>query len=355
MNLFKLLFRNLKYYSKEHLLLLIGLVLSTAVLTSALIIGDSVKYSLNDIVSKRLGNTNHLIVTQERYLPANFSKKLSDELNNQVAPLLLIRGMASSDNSETRLPNVQVCGVNASFWKVGNCIMPELNDNELVINSKLAAKLNLSFGDELFVRAEKVSFVSNNAPFVPDENNSIALRMEIKAIADENSFGNFDIKSNQITPYTVFFSIEKLSKLNFEGIYSNLMLVADNDKTAAEISTTIKNNWSIKELNLKFKTIENQNKIELSSDRIFIDDTVSNVLTKHGFFPENQFTYLINSINANQLSTPYSFVSALSHYPNYQLNNTDIIINKWLADDLKLKIKDTVKLQYYTLTTFRKH
>ena len=354
MNILKLILSNLKFYRKEHSLLFIGLVLSTAILTSALIIGDSVKFSLNEIVEKRLGKTKHLIFTQERFFPAQFSSAVSNELNSPVAPVLLLRGMASSDNTESQIPNVQVCGVNAEFWKNGNCTMPELNENEVIVNSQTADKLKLKVGDELFIRVEKVSFVTENAPFVPTDNNSSAMRMKVKAIADEFSFGEFNVQSSQITPYTVFFSLSKLSNLSFKGDFANLMLLSENNKSVAEINIALKKCWTIDVINLKIRTIESQKKWELTSDKVFIEDTILSVLQKNNLKPEPQFTYLINFIHAKTQSTPYSFVSALSHYSNNQLKNNEIIINSWLADDLGSKVNDTIQLQYFTIESFRK-
>lgn len=354
MNLLKLILSNLKFYRKEHFLLFIGLVLSTAILTSALIIGDSVKFSLNSIVEKRLGNTQQLIFTQERFFPATFSETLSKELNITTAPVLLLRGMASSDQTEAQVPNVQVCGIDGKFWETGNCTMPKLNDNEVIINREIATKLNLKVGHELFIRVEKVSFVTENAPFVPTDNNSSAMRMKVKAIADEHSFGDFNIQSSQITPYTVFFSLHKLSNLSFKGDFANLMLISENEKLVAEINSALKKCWTIDVINLKLRNIETQNKLELTSDKVFIEDTILNVLQKSNLYPEPQFTYLINFIRANNRSTPYSFVSALNQYTDYQLNENEIIINSWLADDLGAKVNDTIQLQYFTLESFRK-
>jgi len=354
MNLFKLILRNLQYYRKEHILLLMGMILSTSILTSSLIIGDSVKFSLNDIVSKRLGRTQQIISTQERYFPSSFSKTLAKELKTSVATVLLLRGMASTDNSEARVPNIQVCGVESNFWETGRCKMPALNPDEVIINTKLAEKLKLKTGDELTIRVEKVSFVTENAPFVPTENNSVALRMKVKAIATEQSFGNFNLQTSQMTPCTVFFPLQKLSKLNFDGNFANLMLISENNKTVAEVNEAIKKCWTIDVLNLKFRTIEKQQKIELSSERVFIEDTILSILQNKKLNPEPQFTYLINYIYAKDKFTPYSFVSALSTYPGYKLKKNEIIINSWLADDLEANINDTIRLQYYTLGSFRK-
>lgn len=354
MNLLKLILSNLKFYRKEHFLLFIGLVLSTAILTSALIIGDSVKFSLNAIVEKRLGKTQQLIFTQERFFPSAFYNAVSNELNSPVAPVLLLRGMASSDNTEAQIPNVQVCGINAGFWKIGNCTMPELNENEVIVNSQTAEKLKLQVGDELFIRVEKVSFVTENAPFVPTDNNSSAMRMKVKAIADEYSFGDFNVQSSQITPYTVFFSLSKLSNLSFKGDFANLMLLSENNKSVSEINNALKKCWTIDVINLKIRNIESQKKWELTSDKVFIEDTILSVLQKNNLKPEPQFTYLINFMRAKNQSTPYSFVSALSHYRNYQLKDNEIIINSWLAEDLGAKVNDTIQLQYFTLESFRK-
>jgi ABC-type lipoprotein release transport system permease subunit len=354
MNLFQLVRRNLKYYKKEHLLLFWGLVLSTAILTSALIIGDSVKFSLNSIVERRLGNTQQVILTQERFFPASFSYTLSTELKTSIAPVLLLRGMASADNTEAQAPNVQICGIDSLFWKTGNSVMPELNENEVIINEKLADKLNLKVGDEVFIRVEKVSFVTENAPFVPTDNNSSALRMTVKSIADKHLFGEFNIQSSQITPFSIFFSLQKLSNLSFKGNFANLMLISENNKSEVEINKALKKHWTLDVINLKLRSIVSQNKIELISDKIFIEDTILSVLQKHNLKPEPQFTYLINFIQANNRSTPYSFVSALAHYNNQQLNDNEIIINTWLADDLGAEVNDTIQLKYFTLESFRK-
>ena len=354
MNLFKLLLRNLRYYRKEHVMLLAGMILSTAILTSALIIGDSVKFSLNDIVVKRLGSTRQIIQTNERFFPASFSKKLGNEIHARTAPVLLLRGMSTSESGESRVPNVQVCGVDSNFWKIGGCSMPELKENEVIINNKLAEKLNLKIGTEFSIRVEKVSFITGNAPFVPDENNSVALRMTVKAIANEKTFGNFNLQTSQITPYSIFFSLPRLSGENFEGSFANLMLISENKKTADEMNAAIKKCWSLDVLNLKFRTISKQNKMELSSERVFIENSILDILQKNKLKPEPQFTYLVNYFRTKEKYTPYSFVSALSAYPGINLQKNGIIINSWLAEDLGLNVNDTIRLQYFTLQSFRK-
>ncbi|MEI6899505.1 MAG: hypothetical protein WCL00_06485 [Bacteroidota bacterium] len=57
MNKTTLITRNLWYYRRSWLALMVGAMISTAVLTGALMVGDSVKYSLQEITLMRLGKT----------------------------------------------------------------------------------------------------------------------------------------------------------------------------------------------------------------------------------------------------------------------------------------------------------
>ena len=57
----------LLYYWRKNLLLALGVAISGAVLTGALMVGDSVKYSLNRIVEHRLGKVTHVLKAGDRY------------------------------------------------------------------------------------------------------------------------------------------------------------------------------------------------------------------------------------------------------------------------------------------------
>jgi putative ABC transport system permease protein len=57
----RLIFSSLTYYWKKNLLLAVGIAISGAVITGAMMVGDSVKYSLNLIVEQRLGNVTHVM------------------------------------------------------------------------------------------------------------------------------------------------------------------------------------------------------------------------------------------------------------------------------------------------------
>ena len=51
--------KNLLYYWRINLAVLLGAAVATVVLTGALLVGDSVKGSLRDLILDRLGNVDH--------------------------------------------------------------------------------------------------------------------------------------------------------------------------------------------------------------------------------------------------------------------------------------------------------
>ena len=61
-------------------------------------------------------------------------------------------------------------------------------------------------------------------------------------------------------------------------------------------------------------------------------------------------TYFANSINFNGNSTPYSFISTID---DNDLKDNDIIINNWIASDLKVKHGDTLDVKFFEIGPLR--
>lgn len=352
MTLLKLLFRNLRYFLKEHLLLSAGLLTSTAILSSALIIGDSVDYSLKRIASERLGETRHVLLAQERFFPSTLARKIEKELKIPTAAVLLLEGTALNDGRTAT--ELQLCGVDTDFWTFGKSKLSQPGNNEVIINEVLAESLNLQTGDEFLIRIPNPGFVTKNSTFVPDDENRIAVRMKVKAIAGPGDFGNFSLKSNQLTPQTVFFSLDVLSDLLFEGSFANLILIAENRYSTQELYQALQRSWSLEDINLSLRKLEKQAKTELISDRVFIEDTLLNILRETAFNPEPVLTYLVNGLVLGNKLTPYSFVSGLSDFPTEAPGPGEILLNTWLAEDLQAQIGDSIELEYFVPESFRK-
>src|SRR4051812_9536770 len=95
----KLLLRNLRYFRAANLATVAGMAVATAVLTGALMVGDSVRGSLRDLAENRLGFVDHALVSP-RFLDQSLAQRLADAdgFKNRfesITPGITLRGGAA--------------------------------------------------------------------------------------------------------------------------------------------------------------------------------------------------------------------------------------------------------------------
>ncbi|PKQ64758.1 hypothetical protein BZG01_13850 [Labilibaculum manganireducens] len=354
MNIFKYIIKSLWFFRKQHFAVFLGTIVSTAVLTGALIIGDSVKYSLHDLVNLRLGKVEYAMPTGDRYVRAELAKEIQADLNGNATALLQVKGIAIQPENNTRTNNIQVYGVDQEFWKFSSAQQTDLKDGEASVSSNLADKMSLKIGDEFLLRVEKGSLIPANAPFVSDEDQTIALRVKVKSIAENQELGRFSLKNNQLAPYNVFLSRDYLDKeMELEG-KANLLLLGKSDHTQNEIQECLKRHWRLQDAGLEIRSVTRKDQLELISDRVFIDTPISDEIEKIAIDQQSLLTYFVNRISSKEKETPYSFVSAINGDSRLSnLSDGEMIINQWLADDLDAKAGDTISLDYFMIGALR--
>ena len=353
MNILKLIARNLRYYYKKNLALALGISISAAILTGALIVGDSIKYSLNRIVAQRLGEITHIVRSGDRSFTSELAGTISGQLNTNISSVLLSEGSAIADGGQKRIPNIQVLGVDGSFDFLANTenFYARLSSDQVIISQNLANRLGVNIGDEILVRMTKASLIPLNAPFVSDDENIVSRRLEVIDIADKSKLGTFNLKNSQTAPFNAFVSHDFLNYLmDFEN-KSNLLLIATESLNGTdEIQQAIKDQWTLLDAGLILKSLENRNEIDVSSERVFIDDATAESLKN---IPQLKFpilSYFVNSLNFKNNSTPYSFVSTL---PDSSINENEIIINEWLAEDLQISKGENLSIDYFVVGPLR--
>ncbi|PXY02640.1 hypothetical protein DF185_00665 [Marinifilum breve] len=353
MNKTKYILKSLWYYRKQHLAVLLGTIVSTAVLTGALIVGDSVRNSLHELVNLRLGKVEYAMTTGDRFVRAELANEIANDLDAHVIPVLQTEGIAVQPESNTRINNIQVYGVDASFDNLSGTQLYHLIADEACLSANLADRINVKQGDTFLLRLKKASVIPANAPFVSDEDQNIALRLSVKAICDDSQLGRFSLKSNQVAPYNVFLSREFLAKeLELESV-SNLILVASKDSKEMDLHAlqeSLSANWKLEDASLKIQDVEGTSQIEMISDRVFIDTPITDLVHDISGEKEYVLSYFVNSLRINEKETPYSFITSVD---SYEIKENEIIINSWLADDLNAKLGDTLQIKYYTIGALR--
>src|SRR6516225_463881 len=93
----RLLLRNLLYHWRGNSAVFLGVVVGTAVLTGALLVGDSLRGSLRQLAARQLGRVDHLLVAG-RLVRQELAEDLrDDQVAARVVPALVIQGAAATD------------------------------------------------------------------------------------------------------------------------------------------------------------------------------------------------------------------------------------------------------------------
>ena len=337
---------------------MLGVAVSTAVLVGALVIGDSVRYSLRQLVFDRLGQTEYAVQTGDRFFRTQLADELAEKLETPTAPLLHTRGIAIAAGGEYRVNRVQVLGVDARFGVLGDAkeTYASIGPNEILINERLAQKLNASPGDELLMRLEKLDAMPQDAPLASDTDISVSKRFTIKHIVSTEQFGRFNLRNNQVEPYNAFVSLSALGQaLELTGKANTLLIAArgEEDLSRPELNEKLADEFTMTDAGLYFTLVLDSSALELRSDRIFIEPSISHRINNRFENAQPIFTYFVNQFALGDRYTPYSFVASATTIDAPDLKENDMIINAWLANDLNARVGENIELTYFTLGPMR--
>jgi ABC-type antimicrobial peptide transport system permease subunit len=349
MSLYKLILKSVWFYRKLNLTIVLGIALSTAILVGALIIGDSVKYSLQQISVQRLGNTSQFITAGERLFRTQLAAELAEKTNTETAALLRANGFGVINGGELRVNQLAVWGVDAALGNFTN--YPEsfqLQNNEVAINENLASLSGLKVGDEFLLRVDKLNTFPANTPFVAEEESTVSFRVKVKQILKTDELGNFNLRNIQSAPRNVFLNLTWLNEQMELQQKANVLLVADG-VSDADLIQNLQKCWTLDDVNLEVRENQELNYTELISDRVFVEPVVEQFCTKNIPGSQAVFSYFINEFTLNAKQTPYSFVST-----DPKLSGNEMEVSNWLADDISAKVNDTIRLSYFEVGPLRK-
>src|SRR5437868_12214206 len=123
MSSFSVITKSLTHHWRIHAAVVLGVAAATAVLTGALLIGDSVRGSLRHLVLDRLGKIDDLLII-DRF----FRQEMANELNaneefkargESAVPAILFSAatvQSEGDGGRRVASGVLVVGSDASFW-----------------------------------------------------------------------------------------------------------------------------------------------------------------------------------------------------------------------------------------------
>jgi ABC-type antimicrobial peptide transport system permease subunit len=330
MTIIKLALRSIRYYLPLVIIISLGVAVATAVITASLITGSSFNASLSKYLNMRRGDINSVLQSSS-FVHYNFA----DEIDNS-SPVLSLT--AAGENSKSSvIPSVNIYGISNKF----NDIFPKSFMNmpsgrSIIINNSLSNDLDVKVGDDIYLNFQKLSDINSTTLFA-DRNaykNTIKLKFKIQQIIDDNGAGSFVVSGSSLQPRVAYIDYSWLSKrLNIKNKV-NLILSKDNYST---FSQNVQKNISDKDLGLF--TIDSF----IYFNGVVFPEEIVNKLGK-AYTPIS--TYLVDKLEYGSYSASYLMVSYNPILNFKQIADDEIILLKWVADDLKVRKGDKINLYY---------
>ena len=360
--------RSLAYYWQTNLVVALGVAIAVSVLAGALLIGESVRASLRELSSRRLGATDDLISS------ANFFREqLAVDLQQPgqftadgigvTCPLIALEGVVVHEPSKRRAGGVKVYGVDDRFWRfngVAGVTAPQNRD--VLISQSLAIELGSAAGESLLLRLEKPTDIPVESLHGRKEDPGKTIRLTAGNVLAGESLGEFSLQPQHGAVRAIFVSLSFLQKeLEQDGRVNTILVARHSGTTPAQqqqsIANLLKSKSTLEDLGLTIRTINDQQALSLESNSKILNEHVTNAATEAAKSLSLKtvpvLSYLANSITAGERSTPYSLVTAVDDETLATLaklqttQHPPIVLNDWLARDLNAKVGDTVSLEYY--------
>ncbi len=338
-----LILRSLRFYWRTNLGVLLGVAVAGAILTGALVVGDSVRASLRHAALARLGQTQLALATPDRFFRAALADELQPDLHAIVAPLLLLRGTATLPDGSARANAAQVVGVEERFWRMGSTsnLLAGAAEDEAVINTRLAEQLGIGAGETLVVRVEQPALVSRDVPLSGRSDLSVALRLRVRAIAGDADFGRFGLRADQTPPASLFLPLAALQAQLKRAGQANILLT---DATAGA-EAVLRRHWQLADADLETRHLQETGATELITPQVFLAPAIVSAVQSLSSNTAGVLTYFVNELRCGEHATPYSFVAAAGT----ELHDDEIALNAWLAGDLGAKVGDEIALRYFVI------
>jgi ABC-type lipoprotein release transport system permease subunit len=377
MSWLSLILRGARYHARTHLGVVLGAAIATAALAGALILGDSVRSTLRTSALARIGRAEPALNSGDRFFRADLATRLArTALSNSIpsdvrwTTALRLNGLVTMPEAGRTASRVQVLGVDPLTWPGFAGWSDSINSEswqagrELYINEPLAAQLRAKAGDEVLVRVRKPGLLSSEAALTPKTEHAVAMRLRIGRVLTASELGSFNLHAGALAQPNAFIALPVLNEAVELTNRANLILAGPDGKNFSPVEMNkweraLRQAWALDDAGLVIRRVQGPEaaQIELASSRVFLDPPAASAAAG-----TNQaiqvFTYLANLIQCGSRSVSYSMVTAVADSQDDpsasrlletdpKLKDDEILINDWLARELRADKGSEIKLSYY--------
>lgn len=389
----KVVWQSLRFHWRIHFAVALGVAAAAAVLTGALLVGDSVRGSLRHLTLDRLGRIDELLVV-DRFFRQELAGELAaqpgfGQLFDAAMPAILFPAGTvehGSESSQRRAGGVLVVGSTSDFWKLGDARFAATTppgQGQIVLNEPLAAELGAKVGDSVILRLGKATQVPADSPLgrKTDRIQSIP-SLTVTAIIPAESLGRLSLQPMQTSPRVAFVALATLEEGLEVADKANAIVVAGKSASGAasseshdQLTALLAPRLQDYGLALKHvrRTFDKDGQSEtvydyysLTTERMMLDEASEREALRafKDLKPQPVLTYLANLIEkvdpaaTDRKGIPYSTITAIDPAaggplvdrdgrPLASLADDEIVLTSWAAEDQAAKVGDRIRVMYF--------
>ena len=212
-----LLTRSLRHYWRTNLAVVLGVATSVTVLGGALLVGDSVRGSLRDLVLQRLGRTDFVISSPQFFTADLAGISAEPEFTSDfagLAPLIALPAIATGQESGRRAGRVTVYGVEPDFWKFHDrspAAPPlESGSRDVFVSEALAREIGASAGSTILLRVQRPSDIPLESLHGRKDDVGRTIRGTVRAVLSPSELGDFSLQPQQGDVRAAFMPLDRL-------------------------------------------------------------------------------------------------------------------------------------------------
>ena len=360
---FSLLVRNLRYFRAANLAVVAGMAVATAVLTGALMVGDSVRGSLRDLAERRLDFVDHALASP-RFVEQAFAARLAGtkefkERFESIIPGITLRGGAAKGDGKARVAGVQITALADRY---------PVPPGEARLNPNLAQVIG----------GGSVRF-SLPAPDDAPRDSTLAKRSRADTITtfavDKSRFAPaggfldlFNLSGGQRQTPAAWLNLKTLQDELDRHEQANLFLVAakpghSTPADADALNQLIPQVAKLEDYGLETQPSADKSETVIISKSTYIHPAIAAAAEKlaaeKSLLLRKASVYLVNNVvKETSTSSVQGKSEATLHYAlaagindlggdSPRLAADEVAVNQWMADQMNLKLGDRLRLDYY--------
>ena len=384
MTFWRLIRRSLAHYWRSNVAVMFGVAVAVAVLVGSLMVGDSVRGSLRELASERLGRVDYALAA-----PSFFTEDLGDRLLgkdeiadrcNLAVPAIVMQGTVEHASTGNMVAQVSVIGVRDDFWKLGDTDRSvSLEGRQVALNQYLADDLGAAEDDAVLLRLVRQGDAPVDTAFgrrSPQETVS-SLRLNVASVISAEGLGKFSLQNDNPRPTNIYVPLSWLQdRLDRSGRANALLVSAKEgyrtDGTLSALRETLDAASEPADYGLTLSE-EERGYLSLESQRMVMEpaavEAARQAAEDAGLRAETMSIYLANSLELIEngeatASVPYSVVAGMNPRAEpplgplpmadgeepRDLERSDILLNSWAAERLSKSPGSTIRMTYYVWT-----